>query len=83
MRKMPKLRQKLEISHADVIHALCYCPYLWRVHIKQFLLKKKKKRERERERERKCFLFPGRKQTVRNNEVSIFIIEAGVRKSGV
>ena len=77
---MPKLRQKLEISHADVIHALCYCPYLWRVHIKQFLLKK---REREGERERKCFLSPGRKQTVRNNEVSIFIIEAGVRKSGV
>ena len=77
MRKMPKLRQKLEISHADVIHALCYCPYLWRVHIKQVLFKKKK-RERER-----VLSFPGRKQTVRNNEVSIFIIEAGVRKSGV
>ena len=68
---MPQLRQKLEISHADVIHALCYCPYLWRVHTKQVLFKKKKKRER------------GGKQTVRNNEVSIFIIEAGFRKSGV
>ena len=72
MRKMAKLRQKLQISHADVIHALCYCPYSWRVHTKQVLLKKKKKK-RER----------GRKQTVRNNEVSIFITEAGVRKSGV
>ena len=39
--------------------------------LSRFYLKKKKKRER------------GRKQTVRNNEVSIFIIEAGVRKSGV
>ena len=76
---MTKLRQKLQISHADVIYALCYCPYSWRVHIKLVLFKKKKKEERER----KCFLSPGRKQTVRNNDVSIFIIEAGVRKSGV
>ena len=75
---MTKLRQKLQISHADVIHTLCYCPYSWRVHIKQVLFKKKKE-----EREGKCFLSPGRKQTVRNNDVSIFIIEAGVRKSRV
>ena len=48
--------------------------------LSRFYLKKKRERERERE---KVLSFPGRKQTVRNNEVSIFIIEAGVRKSGV
>ena len=65
----------MSFTHYAIIH-------IYSVSIlSRFFQKKKKKRERERER--KWFLSPGRKQTVRNNEVSIFIIEAGVRKSGV